>query len=225
MSYKHRKSPNYQRISLLALFLANLIICAQLSIPLPNVNISMQSFAVLLQSLLLKPLDNVIVTSAYAVIGLLGLPVFSGFKGGFNHVLSPSFGFILGFILSSYLTSLYVQKKLSETSIAKENLEQKAQAGAENQAQTASTKYISPYKYFYKYEIIASLIFTISLYLIGLTYMSLILNVYLGKNYSFNEIMNIGFLIFLPGDIAKVILAILAANRLRPVLANKTKYY
>lgn len=47
----------------------------------------------------------------------------------------------------------------------------------------------------------------IVIYLIGLPYMAYILNVYLGKGLSFYTLMKVGMLLFIPGDIVKLLLA------------------
>lgn len=47
----------------------------------------------------------------------------------------------------------------------------------------------------------------IILYLIGLPYMTVILNVYLAKNLSAFTLLKVGMLLFIPGDIVKLLLA------------------
>jgi biotin transport system substrate-specific component len=41
---------------------------------------------------------------SYIFIGLAGAPVFAQFKGGPSHLLSPTFGFILSFIVVAFVT-------------------------------------------------------------------------------------------------------------------------
>ncbi len=67
---------------------------------------------------------------------------------------------------------------------------------------------------------LASLVGTIVTYLFGLPYMYYILNTVLGKGLSFNAIFNMGFLLFLPGDILKLIVASLVAVKALPILKN-----
>ena len=68
---------------------------------------------------------------------------------------------------------------------------------------------------------IAGLINTAITYLIGLTYMAFILNIYLNSSLNFMGILWIGFIPFVPGDIIKVVLAILLAKRLLPIIYKK----
>ena len=42
----------------------------------------------------------------YILIGLVGVPVFAGFSGGFSSVVTPSFGYIIGFILTALAVGL-----------------------------------------------------------------------------------------------------------------------
>lgn len=56
------------------------------------------------------------------------------------------------------------------------------------------------------------------LYLIGVPYMALILNLYLGKGLSAWAILVKGCLLFIPGDVLKAALAIVLALRLEPLL-------
>ena len=53
------------------------------------------------------------------------------------------------------------------------------------------------------------------LYLIGMPYMAAILNIYLDKGLSFNQILTSGMLLFLPGDILKSILAAMIYKRIK----------
>jgi len=65
---------------------------------------------------------------------------------------------------------------------------------------------------------LASLGGTIVTYLFGLPYMYYILNIVLGKGLSFSAVFNMGCLLFLPGDILKLIVASLVAIKSLPVI-------
>lgn len=95
-----------KEITLVALMLAMLIICSQIAIPIGVVPITLQTFAVLLLGLILRPRLAVLTTFLYAGMGLVGLPVFSGASGGPQMIMAPSFGFILGFIPSAWIVSV-----------------------------------------------------------------------------------------------------------------------
>lgn len=61
----------------------------------------------------------------------------------------------------------------------------------------------------------ASILSSLAMYLIGLPYMAFILNYYLNQSLSVIYILQIGFLVFIPGDIIKLILASVLGYRLK----------
>ncbi|MEG1396405.1 MAG: biotin transporter BioY [Oscillospiraceae bacterium] len=57
------------------------------------------------------------------------------------------------------------------------------------------------------------------LYLVGLPYMAVVLNVYMGKNLSFLAILTSGMLLYLPGDGLKIVVTALLSKPLLKVLS------
>ena len=91
----------------IALCTALICVSAQLSIPLPiGVPFTLQVLMVMLTALILKPLYSLISLLLYVLLGIIGLPVFSGAKSGLGTILSPTGGFIIGFVLAAFLVSL-----------------------------------------------------------------------------------------------------------------------
>ncbi len=81
----------------IALCTALICVSAQLAIPLPiGVPFTLQVLMVMLTALILKPLYSVISLLLYVLLGVVGLPVFSGAKSGIGTILSPTGGFIIG---------------------------------------------------------------------------------------------------------------------------------
>lgn len=105
------QASNIKKITLIALMIALLIICSYISIPIGTVPISLQTFAVVLIGLLLPPSWSVLVMILYMMMGLVGLPVFAGGQGGLQSLLSPSFGFVIAFIIGAPAISLYLSKR------------------------------------------------------------------------------------------------------------------
>ena len=58
------------------------------------------------------------------------------------------------------------------------------------------------------------------LYLLGMPYMAVILNVYMGKGMNLWAILMAGMLPFLPGDMVKILVTALLCRRLRPALSR-----
>ncbi|MGO1922356.1 MAG: biotin transporter BioY [Jeotgalicoccus sp.] len=80
-----------------ALFTALIAVGAQIRVPLGPIPFTLQVPMVLLAGLLLGKKMGLISITAYIFIGLIGIPVFAG-AGGLGSLVSPSFGFVLGFI-------------------------------------------------------------------------------------------------------------------------------
>ncbi|MBR4703411.1 MAG: biotin transporter BioY [Oscillospiraceae bacterium] len=78
-------------------------VCSWLTVPF-TVPFTMQTFAVFAALLLLGGKQGLMAIGLYLLLGLVGLPVFSGFRGGPGHLLGPTGGYLLGFLF----TGLYV---------------------------------------------------------------------------------------------------------------------
>lgn len=114
--FKSKKAnPDIFAMTQIAICSALLCISAYITIPLPilPVPITLQLFAVVLVALLLKPKYALTAQLIYTLLGIIGLPVFSGGKGGIGILLSPTGGFIIGFLIISFLVSLFKGKNQS----------------------------------------------------------------------------------------------------------------
>lgn len=103
-----RKS-KIQKMAVCSLFTALTAVGAFIKIPVPIVPFTLQFLFTMLAGLLLGGRLGAISVGAYALLGLAGLPVFAE-GGGFWYVLKPSFGYIIGFILASYVTGRLTEK-------------------------------------------------------------------------------------------------------------------
>lgn len=99
------KRLNATDIAEIALFVALMTASAYIQIPFPLVPLTFQTVVAVLCGLLLGAKKGVAATAIYCFAGILGLPVFTS-GGGFAYVLKPSFGYIIGFILSAGVTGL-----------------------------------------------------------------------------------------------------------------------
>ncbi len=85
-----------------AICAALMAVCAWISIPAP-VPFTLQTFAVFLALGLLGGRWGTVSVLVYILLGAVGAPVFSGFRGGLGALLGPTGGYILGFLLSALL--------------------------------------------------------------------------------------------------------------------------
>ena len=98
-----------KKITLIGLLAACLCILAPVSFPIGVIPISLATFAIYIIASLLVWHNTVLVILVYIVIGAVGLPVFSGFRGGFSILLGYTGGYIFGYILMGLAISLLLK--------------------------------------------------------------------------------------------------------------------
>ena len=89
-----------QQMVLIALMTAVTCVLGPLSIPLPfsPVPISLTNFAIFLAIFVLGMKSGTISFIIYLLLGAVGVPVFSSFRGGFQVLAGPTGGYLIGFI-------------------------------------------------------------------------------------------------------------------------------
>lgn len=88
-----------------ALMAVLICICSWTAIPF-IVPFTMQTFAVFCALLLLGGKRGTAAIGLYLFMGLIGLPVFSGFRGGVGHLIEPTGGYVIGFLFSGIIYTL-----------------------------------------------------------------------------------------------------------------------
>lgn len=97
-------------IALVATGAAVTAVAAQIAIPLWPVPITMQTLAVLLVGSSLGALRGALSMVLYAVVGIIGFPVFSDGASGFGIIQGPTGGYIIGFIFAAALVGWVAQR-------------------------------------------------------------------------------------------------------------------
>ncbi len=105
-------------ITQIGMFAALTAIGAFIAIPVGPVPITLQSFFVLLAGIVLGSKKAVYSQIAYVLLGLSGLPIFSGFSGGFQHMLKPTAGFLLGYIAMAYCVGKIAERENTSGNIS-----------------------------------------------------------------------------------------------------------
>ncbi len=82
-----------------AVFAAIMCVFCVMTIPIGPVPISMATFSVMLTAVILGPKKGTISVIVYILLGAVGLPVFSGFKSGFQVLLGPTGGYLWSYAL------------------------------------------------------------------------------------------------------------------------------
>ncbi|MEW9502117.1 biotin transporter BioY [Jeotgalibacillus marinus] len=109
------KSPLHGMI-LASLFAALMAIGANITSIVPilvigNVPITLQTVVCLLAGILLGKKWGPIAMIIYLMVGLAGMPVFAQMSGGVGTIISPTFGFLLSYIVVAWVTGLITEKK------------------------------------------------------------------------------------------------------------------
>ena len=99
------------RYALLTLAGSALItLCTQISLPLFPVPMTLQTFAVFLIGLTYGWRLGGITVALYLIEGALGLPVFSGGKGGMIVFMGPTAGYLVGFLLAATACGWFAER-------------------------------------------------------------------------------------------------------------------
>lgn len=86
----------------IGIFAVVIAVCSWISIP-AAVPFTLQTFAVFLAVILLGGKRGTMSVLVYILIGAIGIPVFSGFRGGIGVFLHNTGGYIAGFLLSALI--------------------------------------------------------------------------------------------------------------------------
>ena len=90
-------------LSYIALMTALLVLCAWMVLPLGPVTFTLQTFGVFAALGILGGKRGTVTVLVYLALGLVGLPVFSGFSGGPAGFMTPTGGYLLGFLAAALL--------------------------------------------------------------------------------------------------------------------------
>ncbi len=101
-----------KELTLIGLMTAITCILGPLSIPLPFsvVPISFTNLAIYFTVFLLGWKKGTISYLIYFLIGLVGVPVFSGFSGGIGKIAGPTGGYLAGFLFLAIISGLFIEK-------------------------------------------------------------------------------------------------------------------
>lgn len=98
-------------------------ICSWITIPIFTIPFTLQTFALFFAFDFLGDTKGLISLVVYLALGAIGVPVFSGFAGGAGHLLGPTGGYLVGFVLSGAVIIVFDHiKKNKLTKIASNSL-------------------------------------------------------------------------------------------------------
>ena len=181
------------------LFAALIAVSGFIVFPLPGtpVPIVLQNMMPILASGLLGGLYGTASTVLFLITGLLGLPVFSGSRGGLAHLLGPTGGFLIGYLAAAAFLIIFFRKP-----------------GEKDLALVSSGKNKSIKLINYLKIIAASFSGFALIYVFGIArFMQL-------TNRGLFESLSLACIPYLPGDFIKMILVSALIYKLRPVTAK-----
>ncbi|MBI3439642.1 MAG: biotin transporter BioY [Proteobacteria bacterium] len=96
----------------IAVLLGSLVLAASsyVEAPMWPVPITLQTYAVCIIGALFGARLAAATVVAYLIEGAVGLPVFAGGAGGFAHLLGPTGGYLVGFLIAATLTGALVER-------------------------------------------------------------------------------------------------------------------
>lgn len=89
-----------------SLFAAVIAVCSQIQLPIGAVPFTLQTMGVFIAAGLLGAKRGTFSVGIYILIGAVGVPVFAGFSGGVGIITGPTGGYIIGFLLTAFVTGL-----------------------------------------------------------------------------------------------------------------------
>jgi biotin transport system substrate-specific component len=96
-------------LAYIAMGVALIAVCSWISVPM-TIPFTMQTFAVCLVTALFGLRRGMWTVLCYILLGAVGAPVFSGFKGGIGALLGTTGGYIVGFLFTALIVGLAVEK-------------------------------------------------------------------------------------------------------------------
>jgi biotin transport system substrate-specific component len=182
-------------MAIVALFAVLVGVGAQIRIylPLSPVPMTLQTAMVLAAGLILGSRRAAISLFLYMILGLVGLPVFAG-GGGPQNLLVPSFGFVAGFIPSSWVTG-----KICEAASRREQ----------------GRYFLPPFVARCAACLAGMFVYDV----IGVIWLHMNLNLYLGKPVTFAQSLAAGLFPFILPDLLKlaavVVIVTIVTNRVK----------
>lgn len=106
---KEKRKFTAKDMAYIALMVVLISVCSWISIPsvLSMVPFTLQTFGVFCAVGLLGGWRGTVAVLIYILMGLAGLPVFSGFGGGVGYIMGPTGGYIVGFLFTALVYWLF----------------------------------------------------------------------------------------------------------------------
>ena len=104
-----RKNKSTRELACIAMGAALIAACSWIAIP-AAIPFTLQTFAVCLVTALFGLRTGLWTVAVYLLLGAVGAPVFSGFKGGLAALLGTTGGYLIGFLFTALIVGLAVDR-------------------------------------------------------------------------------------------------------------------
>lgn len=98
-------------VAYVGMTVALLTVSSWIALPLGPVPFTLQTFVLAFALLVLRPTECLAALGAYLALGAVGVPVFSGMRGGIGMLAGPTGGFLWGFVVGAMLALVLNEKK------------------------------------------------------------------------------------------------------------------
>ena len=102
------KKLSVRDLTMIGVMAAVTCVLAPLSIPIGPVPISLTNLAIYFTLYLLGMVKGTVTYCIYLLIGLIGVPVFSGFTSGPEKLFGPTGGYLIGFIPMAVIAGVFI---------------------------------------------------------------------------------------------------------------------
>lgn len=158
-------SQRSRSIAFVGLTVAIMAVSAWVTIPIGPVPVTLQMFAVTFAIVVLKPKEAIAAVVCYLALGAVGVPVFSGMRGGIGVLAGPTGGFLWGYLfgVAAAVLLLHVVRTRTNWDVSRKAAE----------LDPAAASALSPAQKFARFmrisgvEVAAGVLFTCVAYLCG----------------------------------------------------------
>lgn len=148
-------------IAFVGLTIAIMAVSAWVTVPLGPIPFTLQMFAVTFAIVVLKPQEAIAAIVGYLLLGAIGVPVFSGMRGGVGVLAGPTGGFLWGYLFGVAAAVLLLMVVRSRSA------RREAQADPASAAALTGVQKVLGFLRVAGIEIVAGILFTTISYLCG----------------------------------------------------------
>lgn len=101
-------SARTRSVAFVGLTIAIMAVSAWVTVPLGPIPFTLQMFAIVFAIVVLSPKEAIAAITGYLLLGAIGVPVFSGMRGGIGVLAGPTGGFLWGYLLGVAAAALFL---------------------------------------------------------------------------------------------------------------------